>query len=651
MMTAPLRRLVPLALMLGSTLLGRALPTPAHIDELIDILFQPAEFEQASLAPDGSHLAITREFKDHKVIITFDLNTHEMKALRQDANQDVVNAHWTGPNALIFYLLNQPQYFEGIFVVDEDLRDPKRFKSRTRAEFYYLVQTLPWDGKFALMGSNDDNFSSPLNRLNLKTLAVTEVEANPGRVIAWHIDHQMGIARLATAAGIATNPADPHKPATVTAGKRSEFSMLFRDQPGQPWRAIAVPRRSQPVYFDPSGDSTLLSYPDGAGRRVLQKYDFRRQRLIDQPTGDPRHDLDVEAIINPATGVPVGLRYEAEKPQFIWLDPEYQRLHALLQQNFPGETVNLLGVLGQGKVIFSAASDVAPGILYEYDAPARKISALITARPAAAGRTWAKMTPVWFPARDGYQVPAFLTLPPGRQSGQKVPMIALSHGGPQARDQWGFNPEVQFLAALGYGVLQVNYRGSVGYGEKHELANHLLVHEQSVDDVADGLQWTVAAGFADPGRLAAYGGSYGGYISLALATRYPDLLAATVGFAGVYDWVAERKFDTFFASDLFRWRADYYVDPKDHAERFAKVAPVQHADRIKCPVLLMHGGDDMTVDISQSKRMAAALQSARKPFEIVKDTQGIHGLPRAAERVTFYRRLAEFLLKHVPPDT
>lgn len=644
------RRLLAAALLLGAFLTARTAPSPARIDELVELLFQPAEFEEAALAPDGSHLVITREYRDRKVILTFDLATRKMNALRQDANKDVADVRWTGPDSLTFALVRQPQYFDGLYLADQDLKEPRRFQPRSRTEYYYLVQTLPWEGKSMLMGRYDDDFSSPLFKLNLKSMAVNEVEANPGRVIAWHIDPRTGTPRLATAFGIATNPAAPDKPAVITPGRNSEFSMLFRDKPGQPWRAIDMPRRSVPVQFDPAGDRALITYIADSGRRVLQAFDLRQQKLVDQPVSEPLHDIAADALINPRNGVPVGLRYEADKTRFLWLDPEYQRLHTLLQGNFPGETVTLFGVREDGSVLFGTESDVQPGVLYQYSPAEQRIVALITARPAAAGQKWAKMTPVWFAARDGYQVPALLTLPPQRRPGQQVPMVALSHGGPQARDSWGFNPEVQFLAALGYGVLQVNYRGSTGFGEKHELANHLLVHEQSVDDVADGLKWAVDAGFADPRRLAAYGGSYGGYISLELATRYPDLLAATVGFAGVYDWVAERRFDSYEAGDLFKARSDYYIDPKQYPERFARVAPMRHADRIKCPVLLMHGGDDKTVDIAQSKRMADALQAAGKEFEIIKYSQGVHGLPHAAERAVFYRRFAEFLLRHVPTD-
>ena len=643
------RLLAPLLLALP--LATAAAPDPAAIDALIDVLFKPAEFEQATLAPDGSHLAITREFDDHKVLVTLNLATKDIKTLRQDGRLDIGRVRWSGADNLIFEMLYQPQYYDGLYLADENLHEAKYVKHKP-SENYRLAQTLPWDGKSVLLtrSEREEDIFSPLFRLTLKTNGIAIIEPNPGRVVAWHIDPKTGNARLAGAAGSARNPDDPAQPAIVEPGRSSEMSLLFRDKPGDPWRAEPVPKRSEPVFFDPSGNTVFLSYPDASGRRVLQNYDLRAHRLTGEPAGDANHDLNALPLIEPLTGVPFALAYETEKPNFIWLNPQYRQVHALLQNAFPGQVILLYGYSGKNKMVFRTASDAQPGVIYEYDATEQKVTPLISARPDAMKREWAKMTPVWFAARDGYQVPAYLTLPRNRQPGQAVPMIALSHGGPQARDAWDFNSEVQFLAALGYGVLQVNYRGSTGYGEKHELANHIEVHERSVDDVVDGLRWSVTAGFADPKRLVAYGGSYGGYISLAIATRYPDLLAATVGFAGVYDWVAERKFDSDNFDTLLHWRADYYVDPKLYPERFHNVAPVYFADKVRCPVLLMHGGEDKTVDISQSKRMATALRDAGKSVEVIKDAQGIHGLPHAKERVTFYRKLAEFLLRNVPPD-
>jgi dipeptidyl aminopeptidase/acylaminoacyl peptidase len=208
---------------------------------------------------------------------------------------------------------------------------------------------------------------------------------------------------------------------------------------------------------------------------------------------------------------------------------------------------------------------------------------------------------------------------------------------------------------MGYGVLQINYRGSTGFGRAHELANTVEVAEKSVDDVVDGIRWAIEQGCADPKKIIAYGGSYGGYISLGIATRYPDLLAAAIGFAGVYDWLEDYKhaFDEWNNpanfGEMFRWRADYYLDPGKFGDRYRAVSPINFAGAVRCPVLLHHGRIDQTVQISQTNNMARALQKAGKVVEVTKDPEGIHGLASEKQGQVFYRTLATFLLKHVPP--
>ena len=166
----------------------------------------------------------------------------------------------------------------------------------------------------------------------------------------------------------------------------------------------------------------------------------------------------------------------------------------------------------------------------------------------------------------------------------------------------------------------------------------------------DGIRWTIAQGYADPKRIVAYGGSYGGYISLAIATRYPDLLVATVGFAGVYEWITQYKENKKYGyAETFAWRKDYYLDLTANAERYKAVSPVYAAANVRCPVLLLHGGSDGTVDIKQTNLMSDALRSAGKSVEVIKDAEGIHGLPNAEARHTFYTNLAVFLLNNAPP--
>ena len=260
------------------------------------------------------------------------------------------------------------------------------------------------------------------------------------------------------------------------------------------------------------------------------------------------------------------------------------------------------------------------------------------------------MQPVEFPARDGYVLHGYLTLPVHRPAAQRVPLIALSHGGPRLRDERDFNREVQFYAGLGYGVLQVNYRGSDGFGLAHLQTDIIAVGHISVDDVADGLRWTVAQGYADPKRLVAMGGSYGGYIAMGLATRYPELTAAVVGFAGVYDWRKHIELATYNHATAYAWMSRYFPPVKDREQDYAAISPVTMAAQVRAPVLLLHGESDEVVDIEQSELMRKALLKAGKSVQLVADVANIHGLPKQQSRFDYYRTVTAFLLANAPPD-
>ena len=209
---------------------------------------------------------------------------------------------------------------------------------------------------------------------------------------------------------------------------------------------------------------------------------------------------------------------------------------------------------------------------------------------------------------------------------------------------------MQYFAALGYAVLQINYRGSIGYGQDFIQRDIFEVCDKSVADVADGLKWAVEQGYADPKRLVVCGNSFGGYIAVALAARYPDLPACVAAFAGVYDWNYQHRYASNERPELFAWISNYYPEAKDNAERYRAVSPVHQAAAINAPVLLIHGRQDKVVDIGQSEVMARALRKAGKPVEILKDAEGGHGLTDFSLRKKYYERLTSFFQQYAPSD-
>jgi len=602
---------------------------PAKLDDLVDLLFQPAALEQASLSPDGTHLAFICEVNDHKVAGIYDLVHATQKLAGLDNSRSVSWIRWVGNDRLLLGL-------GSLYSADLELKDVRELPLPDRNIRWGLLAWRPQAPNEALLTAfARSELYSDLYQLSYPSRRIKLLENNPGKVLGWTLD-EAGTVRLGGILG-------PHE----------TTSYLYRAKAGDPWVPEPLPNSASPICFNPDGQSVLLTYRDSHSRNVVQYYDLTKHQLVGTPLlSDPFCDVDPQLMRDHQTGAPIALLYESEKPQYFWLNEQYRKVHALLERSFPNTVIQILGMMPGNRLLFGAYSDTVPAAFYVLDLSHPSIGKLLDSHPATSGIAWAPMKPITFPARDGADLHGYLTLPRHRAPNQPLAFVVLSHGGPRARDTWEFNPEVQFFAALGYGVLQVNYRGSSGYGDDYLLKTDLAVCEKSVDDVVDGINWAVKYGYADPKKIVVYGASYGGYISLAIATRYPDLPAATVGFAGVYDWIKQYSFDdteSYERMQFLHKNMDYYVDPKANADKFRAFSPVNFADRVRSPVLLLHGGADQVVDITQTNLMAAALQAAGKSVEVVKDAQVVHGFPRAKERRTFYTKMGAFLLKYAPP--
>ncbi len=258
------------------------------------------------------------------------------------------------------------------------------------------------------------------------------------------------------------------------------------------------------------------------------------------------------------------------------------------------------------------------------------------------------MKPIQYQSRDGMTIHGYLTLPKGAEA-KNLPVVINPHGGPWARDQWGFNPEIQFLANRGYAVLQMNFRGSTGYGRAFWEASFGEWGLKMQDDVSDGVQWLIDQGIADPKRIAIYGGSYGGYTTLAGITFTPELYACAIDYVGVSNLF------TFMETippywELYRQMLYEMVgDPDDPTDktRLEATSPVFHVDKIKAPLLIAQGAKDPRVNQAESDQMVAALEAKGIPVEyLLKENEG-HGFRNEENRFEFYGAMERFLNQHL----
>jgi dipeptidyl aminopeptidase/acylaminoacyl peptidase len=301
-------------------------------------------------------------------------------------------------------------------------------------------------------------------------------------------------------------------------------------------------------------------------------------------------------------------------------------------------------------MLWLAFSDQNPGIYLLLDLDKHKLTPLATRMKWIKPAQMAPMLSVKYQARDGIVIHGFLTVPVGHQP-KDLPLVVMPHGGPWVRDVWGFDPMVQLLANRGYAVLQMNYRGSPGYGEELFEKAHRQIGKAIQDDIEDATRWAIAAGVADPKHIAIMGASYGGYSTLFALGHNPELYRCGISLAGVTDWPAiydDRRGDPDAKEANKYWRREI-GDPDKDQETLKAISPVNFADKITAPVLIVQGKDDHTVPREQAKLMISALEKVGRTPESLFISELAHGYGNERQRLQIYKAVVAFLEKNLGP--
>jgi dipeptidyl aminopeptidase/acylaminoacyl peptidase len=298
------------------------------------------------------------------------------------------------------------------------------------------------------------------------------------------------------------------------------------------------------------------------------------------------------------------------------------------------------------KAVVYVYSDTDPGQYYLYDAKTQKVEFMFANRPDIKPEQMAVMKPITFKARDGLTIHGYLTLPKGGD--KNLPLIIHPHGGPFGiRDEWGFDPEVQYLAYHGYAVLQVEYRGSGGYGNAFMEAGYRQWGGAMQDDLTDATHWAVDQGVADPKRICIYGASYGGYAAIEGVEKEPDLYKCAVGYAGVYDLVKMHHEAGYIHGQILEPFMDRTVGTDEDVMRAN--SPYLHVDKIKADLFLAHGGADHTVVPAHAEELRDALDKIHKPYEWVYYPNEGHGFYALDHQVDVYTKMLAFFDKEIGP--
>jgi len=584
------------------------------------------------LSPDGRSLAWLEPWERRLNLTVQDLTDGTTRRVTAASERDIGGYVWVSGERLVYVQDTGGDENFRLFAVGRDGRNP--------------IDLTPFDGvKCDIVDDleqDDDHILFQMNRrnpevfdvyrLNVHDGSMSLVGENPGNIQSWFTDHNGELRLAMTTDGVNT-------------------SLLFRETEADEWRIVATydfKEYARPQLFTFDNRAIYVASNLGRDAMAIAEYDL----VLGQETNVLfEHDeVDVDILLFSRRRKRLtAVAFQVDKLGYHFFDEARRELQAFIDEQLPGrENIVVSHSRDEMRYIVHSASDRTLGGYYLLDAEARSLTHLFDISPWLDESRMAEIRPIRYAARDGLPIRGYLTLPPDADP-TRLPLIVHPHGGPWARDSWGFDPEVQFLANRGYAVLQVNFRSSAGFGRAFLEAGFGQWGLSMQDDITDGVRWAIDEGIADPDRIAIYGGSYGGYATLAGLTKTPDLYACGISYVGV--------------SNLFTWIESIppywkpYLDmiyemvghPERDRERFEATSPFFNADKIAVPLFVAQGANDPRVRKPESDQIVEALRERGVEVTyLVKDNEG-HGFQNEENRFEFYREMERFLDRWMTP--
>jgi dipeptidyl aminopeptidase/acylaminoacyl peptidase len=553
------------------------------------------------LSPDGHRIA-ARSVADGKTTLLV-LNADQPEAPAKGipiGKMTVSDLDWAGNQRLLLQIRLTEKIPGGdeipylrLVAIDVETGVSRVLDRKSRGVYAGDVLYSDPSGSWALVASQDDIFSYPsVKRVDLATGNAKVVERAKDGVWSWYADDK-GTVR----AGIAY--------------EGSGWTIWYRDKAEDKLRAVhgKFPKDDDSTVdrFIFRGGHSWIITNERTGRFGLYRYDVKTQAIGETLFENPDVDLD-DVYYDSVTGDVSAVTYQDDRSRVSWLDSDMKALQAKLDKALPDSMNIPIGwSRDEKRALVWSSSAADPGRFFLLDRTTSQMHPVVEPYPEIDPEQLAAVKPIRYQARDGLSLRGYLTLPRGREA-KGLPLIVLPHGGPFARDDWGYDPFVQLLANRGYAVLQPEFRGSTGFGKDFVSKGYGEIGKKMQDDLDDGVDWLAKSGQVDPKRVCIVGLSYGGYAAMWGALRNPNRYRCAVSWAGPSDLPAMMHYDRsqFSAKRYYReWRKQFSKD-----EDLDAVSPVNFADRLKVPLLIGHGEEDKAVPPKQSHKMVEALQKA-----------------------------------------
>lgn len=644
--------------------LERENPVPADQSIPTQDFFRPRALAQPQLNRAGTHIAAIISFgEDKQQLLVYEIATGKVNTLGSSQEKDVYGLHWLNDSRVLFHISSRKMWGMGILAADID-----------NLSAAYPIQQYSGSSLVSIPLKNPLH---PLiwNRSDIENRHDTGVvEVNTNRQSGKFVD----LLSTAVSSGEAFQAAKDNNRRSIVrtfpeagetgtvygymSDKTGELaygfasvrgSLSFLRFEGNQWLKCPVDLEEIDVLANSNNSGELLVRgPRSEGKpRPLQLLDAATGKLGDVVLQDQNYDFNGWTYRNPANGDLLGAIFDKAGPRVYWFNEEYAALQKILDGMFPKVVARIIGSDDRHEMFLVAtSSDKQPPVYHWVNLKTRTAGVFKSSAPWIDPTRMQAMQILPFKTRDGYRLDSYLTLPAGASKTNPAPLVVLCHGGPWARDYWGFDAEAQFLAHHGYAVLQPNYRGSTGSlgrfprGDEYDFVK---MHH----DVTDSVKAALATGFVDSGRVGIMGGSFGGYLAVSGVAHEAELYRCAVTNAGVFDWalqIQSSKYDQYDAPQYFRM-VKVLGDPKKEAAKYDAMSPIKHIKNVKVPIFVAGGKDDQTVEIQQSRKLISELERYNVPYEKLLVGGEGHGMAFLKNEVEYHDRVLAFLDKNLKP--
>lgn len=585
-------------------------------------LFYSANDYGLTLSASGKYMASIKRVVDNYAIIITDIKGSFIKSTIPMGEYRISNLNWITENRVSYEQLGV------LFAVNIDGNErqqlmsvlKKERKSYSSAYDFYknlqwtkMVNVLDEDFEHILVETHGIDGYPSIYKLNIYTGEKEEIEnGKKHRVNNWLVDRN-GNVRF----GIRSKNGKLKFLTRNSKGKWESKNELNLDTEGSSF----IGQKLNFLDFDYDRNIIYIASCVDNSRWRIFSYDVQKKTYIDTILEDEKYDIgnpindDTRLYFLDSAEKLVGIRYEREKPYTKWFSKQLQAHQDSLESMYPGYHAHIFDWNEDASIVLVRLySDAHPGQLIAYDSQEKKVKLFCTYAKSLLDYDLSRSKVIKYEARDGYEIEGYLNLP--SEDGNNFPFIIMPHGGPWARDSWGYNPVVQFFVNRGYGVLRMNFRGSAGYGTEHLLSGVRQISELMLDDIADGAMWVVDKNYADSSRIFLYGHSYGGYAALQSLVRYPDIYRSAVTIGAPTDivtllrYLKKNKYD--FAYEFWKTTVG---DPKNEKTYLKSISPVYNLDKLTHPVLLFHGEKDEVVPVSQTEKFIEKANKIGKSYD------------------------------------